>query len=227
MYEIASSIFESVLFTVFLTIFLEPKKNRKIIYFGAPVCAGLLFLNIAASDYFSMFSIYTILIDLVIMVIFWRVCLQGTVLKFLMGFALYYFGLYFSSYISILVISFLDEGLSAALDAGNSINRILCIVLAKTLLSVYVVFILHQRHKFLYRKTLTTILSYLILPIISLCIFTMLSHFLTQLYLKEPQLGIRILIIILGLFCMVALNIYLSINAVRKQEREREIKKWC
>lgn len=225
MYEIASSIFESVLFTVFLTIFLEPKKNRKIIYFGASVCAGLLFLNIAASDYFSMFSVYTILIDLVIMVIFWRVCLQGTVLKFLMGFALYYFGLYFSSYISILVISFLDEGLSAALDAGNSINRILCIVLAKTLLSVYVVFILHQRHKFLYRKTLTTILSYLILPIISLCIFTMLSHFLTQLYLKEPQLGIRILIIILGLFCMVALNIYLSINAVRKQEREREIRK--
>lgn len=51
----------------------------------------------------------------------------------------------------------------------------------------------------------------------------MLSFSLNQLYLKEAQLGIRILITIIGLFFMLALNIYLSINAARKQEKEREV----
>lgn len=225
MSEIASSAFESVLFVIFLTIFLKPKRERKIIYFGVPVCVGLLFLNIVVSDHFSMFSVYTILIDLVIAVFFWRVCLQGTFLKFFTGFSLYYFGLYFSSYISIFSVSFLAEDLSAVINAGDSANRILCIVLAKSLLIIYAVIILFNRSKFSYGKNHITILSYLILPVISLSVFTVLSVLLTQLYLKEPQLGFKILIAILGVLFMLALNIYLAINAARRQEKEREIEK--
>lgn len=93
MIETASSLFESVLFVVFLTIFLEPKKERKLFYLGVPASMGLLFVNITVSDYFSIFSVFTILVDLVITMIYWKVCLKGTFLKFFMGFALYYLSL--------------------------------------------------------------------------------------------------------------------------------------
>ena len=184
---------------------------------------GLLFVNITVSDYFSIFSVFTILVDLVITMIYWKVCLKGTFLKFFMGFALYYFGIYFSSYISIYGFSFLDEGLSVVVYESHSINRVLCVILSKGLLFTYTIVILYNRTKFVYYKNLATILSYFVLPIISLSIFTMLSFSLNQLYLKEAQLGIRILITIIGLFFMLALNIYLSINAARKQEKEREV----
>ncbi len=223
MIETASSLFESVLFVVFLTIFLEPKKERKLFYLGVPACMGLLFVNITVSDYFSIFSVFTILVDLVITMIYWKVCLKGTFLKFFMGFALYYFGLYFSLYVAIYSFSFLDEGLSAVIVVGKSINRVYCIVLAKCLLLAYIIVILRNQDKFLYYKNRATILSYFVLPIISLAVFTMLSVSLNQLYRKESQLGVRILVTIIGLFFMLTLNIYLSINAARKQEKEREV----
>lgn len=225
MIETASSLFESVLFVVFLTIFLEPKKERKLFYLGVPACMGLLFVNITVSDYFSIFSVFTILVDLVITMIYWKVCLKGTFLKFFMGFALYYFGIYLRSYIAFYIFSYFDPRLIIVIGEDSSLSRNICVLFSQTILLVYVIIILYNRNKFFYGKNKIIYLCYFIFPIVALVVLTSMMNSLVHLYLMEPQLGLQIISTMVGFLFMSVLIVYLSFNASRKQEKEREVEK--
>lgn len=134
--ESLASLFESVLFSIFLVLFLEPKKGRKALFLGIILSSGLQFLNIFISDLYSLYNVYSLMMDLVITVFFWWFFLKGTLTDFLLGFALYHFGLYFSSRFSTLIFSFYE----------------LDIFLGFILLLLYVVVILHFRIKFRHYK---------------------------------------------------------------------------
>lgn len=101
MSEVVANLAESFLFSVFLAFFLEPKKSRKHLWAGIVLTTFLLFLNISVSERYSLYNVYSLLADLVIMVVFWIIFLKGSLINFLLGFALYHFGLYLSVYFSI------------------------------------------------------------------------------------------------------------------------------
>ena len=109
MLEIASNLFESVLFVIFLTLFLKPKREKRVFFCCAFTTAVLLFLNITCSDYFSSFSILTAFFDFLITLVFWKWCLEGSFPQFFMGFGLYWFGISSSAYITVYIFSLIES----------------------------------------------------------------------------------------------------------------------
>lgn len=106
MCENISNLFESVLFVIFISVFLEPKSGKRRFCFGAVGTAALLFLNIIVSDYFGFFNIYAMIVDVIITMIFWHFFLQNSILNYIIGFGLFYFGIYSSSYLAVFVSYF-------------------------------------------------------------------------------------------------------------------------
>ena len=68
-------------------------------------------------------------------------------------------------------------------------------------------------------------LCYFIFPIVALVVLTSMMNSLVHLYLMEPQLGLQIISTMVGFLFMSVLIVYLSFNASRKQEKEREVEK--
>ncbi|MCM1242030.1 MAG: GHKL domain-containing protein [Roseburia sp.] len=183
---------------------------------------GLLFGNVVVLNYFSTFTVYSILLDLLITLLFWKICLQGTFLYYIMGFVLYYLGLFFRSYIAFYIFLHIDSGFISVIGADGSLPRKLCLLFSQVILLLYVIIILYNRSKFFYGKNKVIYLCYFVLPVVALMILTAMMDRLADLYLLAPQLGVQIISTMMGFLFMAALIIYLSFHASRKQEKEQE-----
>lgn len=150
--ENLASLFVSGLFSIFLVFFLEPKKGRKALFLGIILSSGLLFLNIFISDLYSLYNVYSLMMDLAITVFFWWFFLKGTINDFLLGFALYYFGLYFSSCFAALILSFYGLEIILGFQSIDTAYKTGFLTLTKILLLLYVVVILHFRIKIRHYK---------------------------------------------------------------------------
>ena len=223
--EILASLFESVLFSIFLVLFLKPKKGRNKLFLGIVLSSGLLFLNIFISDLYSLYNVYSLMMDLIITAFFWWFFLKGTLTRFLRGFALYHFGLYLSSYLSTLAISLARLDMVLAFQSINTSYRVEILLLSKMLLLLYTVTVIHFRTQFrLDRRGIST-LCYSVLPIFVLALFVLLTSTFAELYRMEPVLSIKMIGIIAGIHFTVIVTIYLSIHAVRKAGKEYDVEK--
>lgn len=223
--EILASLFESVLFSIFLVLFLEPKKGRKALFLGIVLSSGLLFLNIFVSDLYSLFNVYTMLIDLAITVVFWRIFLNGSLINFLLGFVLYYFGLYFSVYFPTFILSFVEAGIVLAFQSSGTAYRTGILISSKILLLSYTAIVIHFRKKFRLYKQGISMFCYSIFPIIILAFFVLLTGTLTELYRIGSVIGIKMVVIMTGMHFIVIVATYLSIHAVGKAEEEYDLEK--
>lgn len=224
MSEGLASLFESVLFVIFLPVFLEPKCREKRFYFGAVLAAVLLFVNISVSDYFGVFNIYAMITDVIITMVFWRFFLEDSMLHYIIAFALFYFGLYGSSYLAAACFTFLDKDLMIipAMSIGSS-YRLWLLLAAKILLLIYVIIILYHRQKFRYQQNGILALCCAVCPVVVLGIFFMLAGMLIELYFAMPDMGVRMVGIIAGLHIMVVITVLLSLYTVKKQEKEKDV----
>lgn len=222
--EILASLFESVLFSIFLVLFLEPKKGRRELFLGVVLSSGLLFANISVHDWWNTYNAY-IFVDLAITIFFWRMFLKGSLTNFLLGFALYYFGIYFGAYIPTFILSFAESGVIMAFQSIETIYRGAFLVTSKMLLLIYVAVIVYFRKKFLHHKRGISMLFYSTFPIVIVTIFVLLTSTLTELYRMEPTLGIKMIGIMVGIHFIVVAAVYLSIHSVRTAEKEYSVKK--
>lgn len=223
--ESLASLFESILFSIFLVFFLEPKKGRTALFLGIVLSSGLLFLNIFISDLYSLYNVYSLMMDLVITAFFWWFFLKGTLTNFLLGFALYHFGLYFSGYFPTLILSFSGLDIFWGFQSIGTDYRTGLLILTKILLFLYVVVILHFRKKFRHYKQGILILCYSILPIFVLSFFVLLTSTLAEVYRMEPVLGMKAIDIMAGVHFIVIAAVYLSFHAVRTAEKEYDVEK--
>lgn len=223
--ESLASLFESVLFSIFLVLFLEPKKGRKKLFLGVVLSSGLLFLNIFISDKLAFYNVYSLLVDLAIMAAFWWIFLRGSLTNFLIGFVLYYFGLYFSSYLTTFFFSLIQMGMVLAFQSINTPYRIGILVTSKALLLFYITIVLRYRKKFWHHKQGISMLCYSIFPIFVLTVFVLLTSTFAELYKMELVLGIKMIGIMGGLHFIVIATVYLSIHAVRTAEEEYNVEK--
>lgn len=223
--EILASLFESVLFSIFLTLFLEPKRGRKELFIGVVLTSGLLFLNIFISDKFGFYNIYVLFIDLAITLIFWKVFLRGSLINFLLGFVLYYLGLYLSTYIPSVIFALVKPGTLLALQTTDTAYRVGFLISSKILLPLYVAVLMPFRNKFGHYQQGAAMLCYSILPIIVLALFVSLTGSLAESYRKEPAIGIKMISVMVRMHFIVIVVIYLSVYAVRKTGEECEIER--
>ncbi|MDE6404057.1 MAG: GHKL domain-containing protein [Lachnospiraceae bacterium] len=225
MSEIAASLFESVLFPVFLTFFLEPKRGRGRVLFGIFITAVLLFLNIYISDMYGFYNVYALLADLAVTAVFWRLFLKGTLINYLTGFALYYFGLYFSVYFSTFLFSFAKPGTVLAAQLLGTGYRVGFLVLTKALLLIYTVIMMHFRKHFRCRKGGFSTLCYSAFPVIVFLFFVLLTNSFTGLCKIEPTLGAKMVGAMAGIHFIVIAAIYLSFHAVARAEEEYDVRR--
>lgn len=225
MMEIASNLFESVLFVIFLALFLKPKREKRAFFCCAFVTAVLLFLNISFSDYFSTFNVLTIFFDFVITMLFWKWCLAGSFPHFFMGFALYCFGLAVSVYSVIYVFYLFGIEAVTAPVSMDSPYRTACLVFSRILILLYTLIILHNRKKFRYYRNRIFLICYVIIPVAALGILTILIRTLIDLYYIEPETASKIIYIIICTCAMFILILVLSVNLSRQQEKEREVQR--
>lgn len=223
MSEGLASLFESILFVIFLSVFLEPKCRGKRFYFGAVLTAVLLFVNISVSDYISIFNGYTILIDLLITFVFWKICLSGTLLRYLVAFALYYMGLCGCAYLSVFVFSLIDQDLIGTMITTDNAYRIWLILFDKILLIIYVIILLYYKRKFRFCNRRIIILCYVILPMVAFIVFAILTSTLVELYFMQPEIGIRIVSTMLGVLFILGVAFGLAVYVSRKQDEEQKI----
>ncbi|MDE5937587.1 MAG: GHKL domain-containing protein [Lachnospiraceae bacterium] len=225
MSEITASLFESVLFPIFMAIFLEAKRERVRTWFGIVITAVLLFLNIYIFDMYGFYNVYAMLIDLAVTAMFWKIFLKGTLINYLLGFAMYYFGLYFSVYFSAFLFSFAEPGVVLASQLIGTGYRVGFLVLTKLLLLVYVVIILCFREKIRCRKRGMSTLFYSIFPIIVFFFFVLFVNSFTELCHIEPSLGVKMIGAMAGMHFVVIASIYLSVHAAAKAEEEYDVKR--
>ena len=223
--EILASLFESVLFSIFLVLFLEPKKGRKKLFLGIVLSSGLLFLNIFVSDLYSFYNVYALMMDLVIAAFFWKFFLKGTLTNFLFGFTLYYFGMYFSTYLPTFVFSFVRPDMGLMFQSIDTPYRTGLLISVKILLLFYAVTVIHFRNKFRHQKRGISMLCHSILPIFVLAFFVLLTSILAELYRMESMLGIKMIAIMAGVHFVVIVTVYHSIHAVKKAGEECDVEK--
>lgn len=224
MSEGLASLFESVLFVIFLSVFLEPRCRGKRFYFGVVLTAALLFVNISVSDYLGLFDECILITDIIITIVFWRLFLKDTVLNYMIGFVLYYFGLYGSSYLAAACFTFLDKNLMIipAISIGSS-YRLWLLLTAKTLLLIYIIIILYYRQKLRHQQNGILALCCAVCPVVVLGIFFILIRMLIEVYFAMPDIGVKMIGIIAGLHIMVVITVLLSFYIVKKQENEQKI----
>ncbi len=225
MLEIASNLFESVLFVIFLTLFLKPKREKRVFFCCAFTTAVLLFLNITCSDYFSSFSILTAFFDFLIAMVFWKWCLEGSFPQFFMGFGLYWFGIFSSAYITVYIFSLIESEAVTAMFSLDSAYRAEGILLTRILIALYISIILYNRKKFRYYHNQALFSCYVIIPVIVMGIFAILTRTLIDLYYIEPGIAGQIIYIAICICVMFIMVLILSINISRKQEKEREVQR--
>ena len=223
--ESLASLFESILFSIFLVLFLEPKKGRKALFLGIILSSGLLFLNIFISDQYSFYNVYALIVDLIITALFWQFFLKGKLSNFLSGFALYHFGMYFSTYLPTFIFSFVEAGNILAFQSRGTPYREGFLLVSKTLLLLYSFTVIHFRMKIHHHKRGVAMLCYSSLPILILAFFILSTKELFELYRMEPELGIKMINIMAGMHFIVIVATYLSIHAVRKTEEEYNVEK--
>ncbi len=223
--ESLASLFESILFSIFLVLFLEPKKGRKALFLGIILSSGLLFLNIFISDSYSFHNVYTMIADLVITAFFWRFCLKGNLIDYLIGFELYYFGMYFSAYLPTFIFFLAKPGNILAFQPMGAPYRAVFLVLAKILLLFYIAVLIHFRRMFHHHKRGIAVLCYSIFPIFIFGAFVLFTSTLVELYRMDPALGIKIIGMMTEMHFVVIMAIYLSFHAVRTAEQEYNVEK--
>ena len=222
--ESLASLFESVLFSIFLVLFLGPKKGRKELFLGIILTSGLLFLNISLHDWHNAYNTY-IFVDLVITIFFWKVFLKGSLENFLLGFALYYFGIYFSSYLPTLFLSFMGPSIFWGFQSIGTAYRAGLLAFTKILLLSYAIVIIYFRDKFRLHKQGISTMCYSILPTFVLAFFILLTNTLDELYKMEPVFGMKVNGIMAGVHCIVIVVIYLAFRAVRTAGKEYDMEK--
>lgn len=223
--EILASLFESVLFSVFLSLFLEPKKGRKELFLGVVLSSGLLFLNIFISDLYGLYNVYSLMMDLIITAFFWWFFLKGTLTNFLLGFVLYHLGLYFSVYIPTSILSFIESGIVLAFQSSGTAYRTGILVSSKILLLFYSIIVILFRNKFRLHRQGIPMLCYSILPIFVLFFFVLLTSTLAELYKMKPVIGMKMIGVMTGIHFIVIATIYLSFHAVRKAGEEYDVER--
>ena len=223
--EILASLFESILFSIFLVLFLEPKKGRKKLFLGIVLSSGLLFLNIFISDLYSLYNVYSLMIDLIITAFFWWFFLKGTLTNFFLGFVLYHFGLYFSVYIPTFILSFTETGIVLAFQSSGTVYRTGILVSSKIFLLCYSIIVIHFRNKFQLHSRGIPMLCYSILPIFALVFLVLLTSTLAELYKMELVIGMKMIGVMAGIHFIVIATIYLSFHAVRKAGEEYDVER--
>lgn len=223
MAEIAANLFESILFVIFLTLFLKPKKEKRAFFCWAFVTSVLLFLNITCSDHFSTYSVYTILVDFLITLLFWKWSLNGSFPQFFMGFALYWFGLDFSVIIMLCIFSQYSIEVVGASTSVNAPYRIVCLIFSRILILLYTVIVLYNRKKFRYYHNHIFFICYVLIPVAALSILAILIRTMIDLYYIEPETASKIIYIAICTCAMFVLILFLSVSVSRKQEKEREV----
>lgn len=212
MSEVVANLAESFLFSVFLAFFLEPKKSRKHLWVGILITTFLLFLNISVSEMYSLYNVYSLLADLVIAAVFWRIFLRGTLTQFLFCFALIYSGLYLSVYFSIFIFTIFEPGKFLAFQSIGTVYRVGLLALSKVFLAFYIAVVLHFRRKYRYHKRGVAIFCYSMFPIAVFVFFILLTGTLTELYQMEPALGVKMIGAMVGIHFIVIASIYLSMR---------------
>lgn len=225
MMEIAANLFESVLFVIFLALFLQPKREKRAFFCWAFGTAVLLFLNITCSDHFSTFSVFTTLFDFLITMLFWKCCLKEAFPQFFMGFALYWFGISFSVYGVLYVFSRFSIEAAEASASVNSPYRTICLIFSKIVLLLYIIIVLHNKEKFRYYRNHLFFICYMIIPVAALGILMMLIRTMIDLYYIEPETASKIIYIGIYICAMFVLILILSVSVSKKQEKEREVQR--
>lgn len=222
--ESLASLFESILFSIFLVLFLEPKKGRKALFLGIVLSSGLLFLNISLHDWWNTYNAY-IFVDLVITAFFWKIFLKGSLTNFFLGFALYYFGIYLSGYLPTIILSFMGPDIFWGFQSIGTAYRAGLLALTKILLLFYTIVIIYFRDKFRLYKQGISMICYSILPIFVLAFFILLTDTLIELYRLEPVIGMKVIGIMVGVHFIVIAVIYLSFRAVSTAGKKYDVEK--
>lgn len=225
MLEIASNLFESVLFVIFLTLFLKPRREKRVFFCWAFVTAVLLFLNITCSDYFSTYSILTIFFDFLITIMFWKWCLEGSFPQFLMGFVLYWFGIAASVCSVLYIFSLFGTEAATASVSMDSPYRVECLIFSRILIFFYTVIVLRNIKKIKYYRNFIFLICYVIIPVAALGILLILIQTLIDLYYIEPETANKIIYIAICTCAMFVVILVLSVILSRQQEKEREVQR--
>lgn len=225
MMEIVANLFESVLFVIFLALFLKPKREKRAFFCCAFAAAVLLFLNITCSDHFNTFSVFTIFFDFLITMLFWKCCLEGAFPQFFMGFALYWFGISFSVYGVLYVFSRVSLEAAEVSASVNSPYRTVCLIFSKIVLLFYIIIVLYNKEKFRYYRNHFFFICYMIIPVAALGILMMLIRMMIDLYYIEPEAASKIIYIGICICAMFVLILVLSVSVSKKQEKEREVQR--
>lgn len=202
--EILTNCYESILFVIFLIVFLGFKDGKRGRVFASSLCGGLLVLNIMMSDVVAVYNWYPVVIDITITFMFYSIYLDGSKRDFLIAFFLYYIGVYLCSNMVIWGFYLLNQESIEAWFEINTRYRIMALILSRACLTAYLVFILRNKKRFrFYNKVYY--FYFIFFAFMGLFLFSVLFPVLIELYERLPQIGEKIFVVLTCLIILTAI----------------------
>lgn len=225
MSEILAILFESVLFPVFLTLFLKARKGGWQLCLGVCAATAVLFCKICLTKEWGLYNLCALTADLVISSAFWRLCLRGTLVNFLLGFSLYYFGLYVSICLPIFLFSIANEDASRAFLPLGAPLRIWFVALAEGMHLLFLSLVLGFRERLVHQKRGPRMLCCSALPIVVLAVFLLSMDALVALRGQEATHGFQTGGLMAGMHFVVIAAFCLAIRVARKAQAAQKVER--
>lgn len=220
--DYAASMFESILFVLFLNQFCGCRCTGRRRLFGSLLAVFLLCFHIMLTDlYAGVNGTFSLMADALILTAYWYGWLERGFLKYAAGFVLYYLGLYGSSLLPVIGMELLAGSGMGAWTGTDVGARILLLLLCKSLLLLYVCVVLHMKDRFFLPTGRTSYLIYLVLPLlVFFSCFCIMGMLLDRAVSKQLEMA---LLLVMGVtLLLLALMLYLAARTFQKEKALRE-----
>lgn len=219
MFEMFISCMESVMWVGFQTWFHESRYTgwRKILFMSIP--AGCLTLNIWIADYYVMYSSYTFLVDVLILMIYSALCLQDGWYWNLFSVMLFYLSLFTCNFFSMILFT---KGFGAPLDELLQPQmgwRVLFLIVTKALLGGVCAIILWSKARLDSWKNATVLV--LFFPALTIAIVSLLTGIFIAYYQHGGSI-LLITVLILAILIMLVICLYLLNHMLKEKQRKLE-----
>lgn len=212
--EVLTNGYESLLFVLFLILFLGFREERRGKYVASVVCGMLLFVNIMVSDADAVFNWYPLLIDAGIMFCYYKLCLCGSFREFVIAFLLFEAGGYLCS--NLVIWSFYishKEGITAWFQVQHQ-YRIVALILSRCLWTIYLLLVVKYQKHFQF-ETRMYYFYFSVVAIVGMLLFGMLLPTLEDLYEQAPQIGERMFTVLTCLLVLICIFLVVVMRASR------------
>jgi len=219
--EVIASTWESVLFLGFMRYFYGGKHQgiRKIATFALAMC--LLIINILIADSMNNYEPWVIVGDIVIIISYSYLELNGKWYEHIAGFILYYVGMFGRVSVAVFLIDMAGKNGIISWTNTNHPDRGIFLCMAGILLFLYVLLIIRLKKHIIFLFKNWYILINIVIPVITLFLLLNLANIVMHENISYKSKISILVMVILMIILLIALFCYAA-NGIRSEAQKQK-----